>query len=180
MRSACGPQLRRACTGEASAGSRHRRLRAGRKGAATRGGAASGHLSRPEYRLAPPALESAGPAPRRFPHDPAPRAAPPSSATRFSSAVQLPSGVLRAVPPGRASAQFNDEPLGSATNHNNSLQMYMHPNGRARCPQWAATRSDAAVSSKPPYRFYGNRAILADSGCAAKNCSLTDCFFGGD
>ena len=40
---------------------------------------------------------------------------------RISSAAQLPSGVLRAVPPERASAQFNDASLGSATYHSKSL-----------------------------------------------------------
>ena len=52
-------------------------LRGRRPGAARTCGAPSGHLARPEYRLAPSALESACPCVRLRPSSAAPRVAPP-------------------------------------------------------------------------------------------------------
>ena len=83
VRSAVGPRSRTNFTVGTAAAARHRRLRRRRAGAAGAYGAASGHLARPEYRLAPPALESACPRPRLRPSSAPSRVAPPRPASRM-------------------------------------------------------------------------------------------------
>ena len=83
VRSAVGPRSRTNFTVGTAAAARHRRLRRRRPGAACAYGASSGHLARPEYRLVPPALESACPRPRLRPSSAPSRVAPPRPASRI-------------------------------------------------------------------------------------------------
>ena len=71
------PEAARTSRAVWAAGVRHRRLRRRRPGAACAYGASSGHLARPEYRLAPPAREAACPRPRLRPSSAPARAARP-------------------------------------------------------------------------------------------------------
>ena len=77
------PEAARTSRAVWAAGVRHRRLRRRRPGAACAYGASSGHLARPEYRLAPPALESACPRPRLRPSSAPSRIAPTRPASRI-------------------------------------------------------------------------------------------------